>query len=188
MGAESDVVLAAYLISAALLLAGAAVVFRVVVRRDYQQRGRLAPLSVFLETLVFFCHGLITVIYLPADWPALPASRLHAGIGAVPVVVGLAVVVAGMTEVGLRNAFGQSEGLRQTGLYRWTRNPQIVGYGLFVAGIAVLWPSWYALGWALLFVPLAHLMVLTEEEHLRNVFSEAYARYCEQVPRYLRFR
>lgn len=176
-----------YLISAALLLAGAAVVFRVFVRRDYQQRSRLTPVSIFLETLVFFCHGLITLTYLPSDWPAFHASRLHAAIGSVPVVVGLAVVVAGMARVGLANAFGQSEGLEQAGLYRWTRNPQIVGYGLFVVGIALLWPSWYALGWALLYVPLAHMMVVTEEEHLRNVFGEAYTRYCERVPRYLRF-
>ena len=28
-------------------------------------------------------------------------------------------------------------------------------------------------------------MVLTEEEHLRRVFGEDYARYCDRVPRYL---
>ncbi|MEE9170466.1 MAG: hypothetical protein V3U73_11910, partial [bacterium] len=27
---------------------------------------------------------------------------------------------------------------------------------------------------------------LAEEEHLRNIHGEEYARYCERVPRYLR--
>jgi len=35
---------------------------------------------------------------------------------------------------------------------------------------------------------LAHLMILSEEEHLRDVFGEEYERYCERVPRYLGLR
>jgi protein-S-isoprenylcysteine O-methyltransferase Ste14 len=105
--------------------------------------------------------------------------------GAVPVILGLAVVIAGMTSIGLRNTFGQPEGLKQTGVYGLTRNPQIVGYGLFAIGTAMLWPSWYALGWVVLYGAIAHMMVLTEEEHLRNVYGEEYVRYCERVPRYL---
>ena len=35
---------------------------------------------------------------------------------------------------------------------------------------------------------MAHTMVLTEEEHLLDVFGEAYARYRARVPRYLGFR
>lgn len=54
-----------------------------------------------------------------------------------------------------------------------------------VLGIALRWPSWYALGWMLLFVAMIHMMVITEEEHLRDVFGEEYVRYCKKVPRYL---
>jgi protein-S-isoprenylcysteine O-methyltransferase Ste14 len=32
---------------------------------------------------------------------------------------------------------------------------------------------------------VGHLMVMTEEEHLREVYGEEYERYCERVPRYL---
>ena len=75
----------------------------------------------------------------------------------------------------------------QTGLYRLSRNPQIVGGSLLVIGSAVQWPSWYALGWVILYGAITHMMVLTEEEHLSAVHGEAYARYCERVPRYLGF-
>jgi protein-S-isoprenylcysteine O-methyltransferase Ste14 len=89
---------------------------------------------------------------------------------------------------GLRRAFGlEVNALKQTGPYRVTRNPQIVGGSLLVIGSAVLWPSWYALGWAVLYAVVAHMMVFTEEEHLRAVFGQEYELYCERVPRYLGF-
>lgn len=31
-----------------------------------------------------------------------------------------------------------------------SRNPQIVGFFLAVVGFAIMWPSWYALGWVIL--------------------------------------
>jgi protein-S-isoprenylcysteine O-methyltransferase Ste14 len=56
---------------------------------------------------------------------------------------------------------------------------------LLVIGAVVLWPSCYALGWVVLYGIVAHMMVLTEEDHLRDVFGEEYERYCGRVPRYL---
>ena len=67
-----------------------------------------------------------------------------------------------------------------------TRNPQIVGSALIVIGYAMYWPSWHSLGWVILYAAICHMMVLTEEEHLRRTFAEEYVRYCECVPRYLR--
>ena len=77
------------------------------------------------------------------------------------------------------------KGLVQSGPYRVTRNPQLVGGSLLVIGVVVLWPSCCALGWVVLYGVVAHMMVLTEEEHLRDVFGEEYERYCGRVPRYL---
>lgn len=42
----------------------------------------------------------------------------------------------------------------------------IAGY-LMVAGAALQWVSWYALGWAAIFVIMGHWMIRTEEEHPR---------------------
>jgi protein-S-isoprenylcysteine O-methyltransferase Ste14 len=39
----------------------------------------------------------------------------------------------------------------------------------------------------LMYRAIAHMMVLTEEEHLLDVYDEEYERYCERVPRYLGF-
>ena len=41
--------------------------------------------------------------------------------------------------------WGRQGTLEWRELYWVSRNPQIVGFGLAVVGIALLWPSWYAL-------------------------------------------
>jgi protein-S-isoprenylcysteine O-methyltransferase Ste14 len=183
----------AYLIAALLVLLIAFATFRISVRRDYQRQGRLTPFSSFLEILIWGLFVCFPSIYNPSDWwlpwfadtPVSPALRI---IGLALTTVGIAVAVIAMGALGMPKTMGQkAEGLEQTGLYRVSRNPQIVGGGLMVIGIAVLWPSWYALGWVVLYGVIAHIMVLTEEEHLRNVHGEGYGRYCERVPRYLGF-
>lgn len=59
------------------------------------------------------------------------------------------------------------------------------GLWLYVIGFATLWPSLYALAWALLYVPIIHMMVFTEEAHLHKAYGKEYERYLERVPRYL---
>jgi protein-S-isoprenylcysteine O-methyltransferase Ste14 len=180
-------------IMAAILLVGATlVVFRVFVRRDYLQKGRLTPLSGFLELLVWGLYMGFPYLYNPPEWvwfwsPEVPVSTPLRVIGVLCIGAGFVLAFGTMAWFGIRRAFGlQVNALIQSGPYRVTRNPQIVAGSLLVVGTAVLWPSWYAVGWALLYGFVAHTMVLTEEEHLHSVFGEEYARYCEGVSRYLR--
>ncbi|MBM4159654.1 MAG: isoprenylcysteine carboxylmethyltransferase family protein [Ignavibacteria bacterium] len=101
---------------------------------------------------------------------------------------GIVVAAVAMAGLGMSKTFGQeAEGLVQVGLYRASRNPQIVGGALMVVGVGLLWPSWFALGWVVLYGCIGHMMVVSEEEHLRRVHGEAYERYCERVPRYVGF-
>jgi protein-S-isoprenylcysteine O-methyltransferase Ste14 len=181
-----------YLFSASFLLAVAFIVFRIVVRHQYKSRGSLTPLAGFLELLVWVMFVCFPYIYNPPDWwvpwtaevAVDPALRI---IGLALTTVGIAVAVVGMATLGLPGTFGRKTGaLARTGLYRVSRNPQVVAAGLMVVGIVMLWPTWYALGWLLLLGAIGHMMVLTEEEHLRSVFGGQYDQYCADVPRYLR--
>ena len=72
-----------------------------------------------------------------------------------------------------------------TGPYRWGRNPQYVGWVLFLLGFALNdWSLWCLA--ALLVVAISlHLLVLVEEEHLYRVFGEQYAEFCRKTPRYI---
>lgn len=183
-----------YFISVFLLIVIALAIFRIFVRRDYQRKGQLTPVSGFLELLIWGLYMSFPYIYNPVEWVCfwsrnVPVSAPVRVAGLICIAVGLASAFGTMIWFGLRRAFGlQVNELTQRGPYRLTRNPQLVGGSLLVIGTVVLWPSWYALGWAALYSVVGHLMVVTEEEHLREVYGEEYERYCEQVPRYLGLR
>ena len=178
-----------FLVCSALLMAAAYLVFRVVLRRDYARNQRLSWYSTLLECLIFLLHANLSYLFVPAVWPGLPILGTNPALNTtafVIIAIGLAVVITGMTRLGFPITLGSTAStLRQSGLYSATRNPQIVGYGLVVVGYALLWPSWPALVWVLLYAVIAQLMVITEEEFLLNLYGDAYRRYCRRVPRYL---
>ena len=90
---------------------------------------------------------------------------------------------------GLGRAFGvKTSGIIQSGPYRYSRNPQILGGYLLVIGISMQWPSLYSFGWVILYGVVSHMMILTEEEYLSKQYGEAYTQYCKEVPRYLLLR
>jgi protein-S-isoprenylcysteine O-methyltransferase Ste14 len=181
-------VLAIYLSSAFLLLLAATFVFRVQVRRDYLQRGRLTPISVFMETSIFFLLGGFPYVYGIQDWPEVKVGLIQEILGWIILMAGLLVIAIGMGQLGLRSIFGQgSKNFKQNGFYSFSRNPQILGCWMYVIGFSVLWPSWYTLGWACLFVSIAHMMVLTEEEYLKKLFGDEFLAYQKFVPRYIGF-
>jgi len=184
--------LGTYFISAFLILAIAFIIFRVIVRRTYLKRGRLTFIATALESLIwgpFFCFPYI---YNPPSWPAFwrrdQGQNLWLAYAAtVLIVLGLVLGLASMAYLGFRRSCGQQvDKLRQTGIYGLSRNPQVVTFSLMILGVVLRWPSWYALGWVMIFAAMIHMMVLTEEEHLRDVFGDEYARYCRRVPRYIR--
>jgi protein-S-isoprenylcysteine O-methyltransferase Ste14 len=101
------------------------------------------------------------------------------------IIIGFLIVVLSMPFLGQRS-FGREVGrLRTIGLYRYSRNPQLVGSFFFIVGYAMLWPSWMGALWASLWLVITHLMVKGEEEHLEKVFGDEYRDYCQRTPRYL---
>jgi protein-S-isoprenylcysteine O-methyltransferase Ste14 len=102
------------------------------------------------------------------------------------VAIGLLGVVGSFAWLGILRSIGQEwNQLRTTGVYRLTRNPQLVAGTFIVIGYTILRPTWYAVGWIMLYVILTHLMVMAEEEHLSRVFGKDYDCYCAGTPRYV---
>lgn len=163
--------------------------FRVVVRREYLQRGSLSFRSVSLEFLIFAFHANLPYLYLDTPWPLfppLPKSRFQLILGLAGVALGLLATLVIMARLGCRTTLGsQPDQICQSGPYRWSRNPQLLSYGLMLAGCVVLYPSWQAAAWLLLYGAIARWMVQTEEEHLRALFGEEFDEYCRQTPRFL---
>lgn len=182
-----------YFIFASLLLTISFVIFRIIVRRDYKRKGRLTLLSTMLESIIWVPYFSFPYIYNPLDWGwfwsyEVQVSPVISVIGVISIVVGLASTIISVAYLGLRRSLGQEVNiLRESGLYRVTRNPQIVACVPLVVGYVLLIPSWYALGWLILYAAMSHMMVVTEEEHLQNIHGEKYVQYCKRVPRYLDF-
>lgn len=166
-------------------------VFALLGRADYRWRGKLSPLSVVLQVAVFALHANLSYLFLPAIWPAMPQlgqRPLLNALGLVFLGFGLAVALAAMAQLGLWRTVGQPRpGFQGSGLYRISRNPQIVGYGIALLGWGLLWPSLHMMGWLATYALMARWIVASEEEHLERKFGEAYHDYCRQVPRYLGF-
>jgi protein-S-isoprenylcysteine O-methyltransferase Ste14 len=103
-------------------------------------------------------------------------------------VIGFLVVALSMPFLGKQSFGSKVVSLRSDGLYRYSRNPQLVGGFFFIVGYAMLWPSWEGALWAGLWLVVAHLMVQGEETHLEKVFGDDYRAYCARTPRYLGWR
>lgn len=180
-----------YLLLAILLLLTAYVVFRRIVRRDYLQKGHLTKASSFLQLMIF--AGLISFPYLynPPEWPWFwrlgePLYSKYKVIGFILILMGFIIAFGTMFWFGIRRAIGfEVAEIVRRGPYRLSRNPQILGGYLLFIGVAVQYPSWYSLGWIILYGLIGHMMISTEEEHLREQYGETYERYCEEVPRYI---
>ena len=175
-----------YLVSISLLIAVSVMVLRIPVRRDYLDKERLTIGPAILQALIFFAFGGFPIIYLPGDWPTINVHLILRAIGLLSLISGIVVMFVGILRFGILRSFGlQSGTLKAGGFYRLTRNPQILGCVLYVIGFIILWPSWFALGWGLSLMVFLHVMVLTEEENLRNAYGQDYEQYCKSVPRYL---
>jgi protein-S-isoprenylcysteine O-methyltransferase Ste14 len=180
-----------YILWLALLVAIGLAIFRGPVRSDYRRFGRLRTVTGVMEWALMLAIFAFPYLYNPTCWPLVwscPASAPAWGR-----VVGLALIGGGallsfgsMAWLGMRRSTGlQVTTVFDRGLYRWTRNPQVLfGIGM-ILGVVCLWPSAYALGWLVASMVLFHMMVLTEEGHLARVHGEAYRDFCRRVPRYL---
>lgn len=177
-----------YLISVVLLLTAAYIVFNQVVAQAYLKKGKLGWLASTLQLLIFGAFFCFPYLYMPPEWAWdwLPNGTWNRFTALVLVVLGMVIAFGTMIWFGLGRAFGVNvKGIVNTGLYRYTRNPQMVGGWLMVLGVLVYLPSAYNLGWVLIWAVIGHWMVTNEEIHLRRVLGEEYDRYCEQTPRYL---
>ena len=164
-------------------------VFRFVVRRDYQRHGKLTPLAVFMEYVAIGSWVGFSYANVPRDWPAVHVGPGLEVVGSILFYGGLALTLLSMTSLGFGRSHGRSvTQLRQSGFYRWSRNPQAVAFVAAIIGNLALWPSWKNLVSLVLLVVLLRLMVHTEEEHLQRVFGADYDQYCRRVPRFVGLR
>jgi protein-S-isoprenylcysteine O-methyltransferase Ste14 len=71
------------------------------------------------------------------------------------------------------------------GIFSVSRNPFFLSLILYFIGVALVFPSWFFIGFAVLAVISIHFFILKEERFLKKVYKEEYKIYSEKVRRYL---
>lgn len=158
------------------------------VKRDLRHGDTLRLATVLaVWVLYLLLAGLVVVSawlgIVPLPLPA-PAS---VAVGGVLVAAGLGFVVAGVHAFhSFRRMSGmQPDSLVQHGVYRISRNPQNLGWGLALLGLGIWGRSALALGLALFFWVAFAVYVPVEERLLERVFGERYRAYRARTPRFL---
>lgn len=162
------------------------VIALVYARWEYRQRGKLSLIGLLLLCAMLFVPNLMLHYVLSYDMPDGPLDYVGVVVGTAGTVLCLVSIIFFRSPLKMLCLVPGK--LTFTGPYKWSRNPQYVGYLLFLLGFALNdWSGWSLVVLALVAVSL-HLLVLIEEEHLRRTFGEPYAEFCRSVPRYLRLR
>jgi protein-S-isoprenylcysteine O-methyltransferase Ste14 len=103
-------------------------------------------------------------------------------------ILGFALLFAGRSFLGDSFRIGSPKertGLKQTGLYRFSRNPMYLGVYTTLGAVVVGTLNPILLAAAVYAIAVHHKIVLAEEAQLRRTLGEEYRYYCGRVRRYV---
>ncbi|MGH3502194.1 MAG: methyltransferase family protein [Nocardioidaceae bacterium] len=156
--------------------------------RDFNDNTTLRPSTSTLVYATYGAHGLATLaaLWRPSHRVRLP-RRAAASLGTAASVAGVGLFVAGARAFGTPDQLSgtQTGDLVTSGIYRWTRNPQYLGYLLLCGGTAMARRSTEAGVLTAVAASAFALWIRYEEDNLTRVFGDAYARYLSTTHRWL---
>ncbi|MDH3613221.1 MAG: hypothetical protein OEU90_00285 [Gammaproteobacteria bacterium] len=145
----------------------------------------VAPIGVIYA---LFAYPLVVVVQGTdplGDYLFIPVDSLQTA-GAATLVVGRIVTLSATSSIRINNRqLGESFFLHTTGLYKWTRNPGLVGMYLFVAGIWLMMPSLTMAVGIVVYIAYMDFKIRMEEDFLSRKFGEHYDEYRRLTGRYL---
>jgi protein-S-isoprenylcysteine O-methyltransferase Ste14 len=166
--------------------------------RGYEPRGVMTNVKAWeaaVTTVATLLWLVVTLLYIfdarSVVWfgrIAFLDNDVAKGLGIVLSTFGVLVGIAGEVALGesFRVALPQGKTrLVTTGIYRYIRNPCVLGADLFALGTFFIAPSLLALATALLNLAGYHLKIRAEEECLQQTHGTEYGAYCGRTGRYL---
>lgn len=105
-------------------------------RREYKQRGKLTWLGSILHVVMYGFHGMFCGMLAWGAESTVPPMGALAWLGLPLMVIGAGITIYAMDlfQKFSRWVGSDTPGLQTNKLYRYSRNPQFVGYGLFIFG------------------------------------------------------
>ncbi len=154
-------------------------------RRFWPPPGKWSMEYNLIWSLTFISiGGIITLALLTWDTYLL-SNWLLKPIGFVLIVLGNALAIWGLRELGVYASSGLEYKLVTTGPYKYTRNPQYLGDIIVLIGAILLVNSFYVLVTSILGIIIFGLLPFAEEPWLREKYGEDYIKYCNRVPRFI---
>ena len=159
------------------------------VRSNYARRQILTNFTTILVWVAYLFHAGVVIwaaslnmwiIRLP-KWLTIPVDALF-------MLFGIAIITIAILNFRTfqRMSGLQTDRLITNGIYAWSRNPQNLGWGLGLFGIALVGRSGFALLLSALFGIAVHTYIVTmEEPYLKRIYGEDYQRYRDKTARYL---
>ena len=161
------------------------------VRNDFVRRDKLSATSGVLVWLVYLWHAALVALFAWYSlWPLPLAQPILLLLGGILALLGTLLFALAVRQFrSLARMSGQKEDdLIVSGVYRYSRNPQNVGWLLLLCGVGLVGNSAAAVSLTLLFWLVLHVyLVTTEEPHLTRAFGERYRYYQQTTPRYFGF-
>lgn len=160
------------------------------VRRDYRSGEELSTITVVAVWAAYLVHVAVTIWFAvdaPAGRIAIPATAAHLT-GAFITGFGTAIAVDAIaTFASFERMSGRAtDELITEEIYRYSRNPQNVGWCVALLGAAVAGRSPFALALVGFFAAVIHCYIVwMEEPHLEKLFGNDYRAYRERTPRYV---
>jgi len=112
----------------------------------------------------------------------LGSSWIHILIGFLPIIIGFAIDLWGTKTLSTQQSLGGTGKIITEGPYRYTRNPQYVGFILIYTGIIIATYSVMALVTGLILIVTFFILPLSEEPWLKQQYREPFKEYCKRVP------
>lgn len=157
-------------------------------RQDYAKAGTLTWRSAIGAWMLYLFHADTVATAAFMDVAIVPVPEAPALVAGIAIgVTGFALFAAAVVALVRRGGF---DGLTATrlvtdGVFRLSRHPQNLGWGLLLLGFAIGSRSAIGLLLVVLFAVFADRYARLEEQHLRDRFGSAYAQYQRAVPAYV---
>lgn len=109
-------------------------------------------------------------------------------VGGLLFVLGFGIDLWGTKTLSVQQSLGEKGEIITSGPYRYTRNPQYVGFIILYIGIILVTSSFMALVTGVFAIILFFITPFSEEPWLRQHYGKPYEEYCKKVPRFVGLR
>ena len=136
--------------------------------------------------LLFYIVVILNALLIVLDWNTwVIPNEIRFLIGIPITLIGGLFVLWGITTLGVKNTYGLKNGFKDTGPYRFTRNPQYLGDMFLFLGISFISNSLYVLVVHLLISFVFFITPFTEEVWLEEQYGDEYKNYKNNTARFL---